>query len=173
MISSEYLGDSETGRPIFDNQRSEMGEFIYQLKYKQDRRVLPKIIALLDRIKGIEKFDFLVPIPPTNKMRPFQPVQLITEALGKKRDVIVLDDVLHNNGKEELKGVTDPLARDELLKEALTLHDKARIKGKAVLLVDDLYRSGSTLNIATDILLDEGGADRVSVLTMTKTRSNR
>ena len=108
-----------------------------------------------------------------NKKRAYQPVQLITAEIGKRRKVSVLDDLLLNSGDEELKGITDPVARLDLLRKALSLHKGERVKGKQILLVDDLFRSGSTLNVATDILLTEGGAARVCVLTMTKTRSNR
>lgn len=172
-VASTYLGVDEFGHDRFDNKRSEMGELVYQLKYKADKSVLPKIVELIDGIKGIEGFDFLVPIPPTNKKRPFQPVELIAEALGQKRKVSVLTDLLDNSGDEELKGVTDPVARNEMLQKALQLKDGNRVTGKKVLLVDDLYRSGSTLRIATDLLYIEGKAANVCVLTMTKTRSNR
>lgn len=43
---------------------------------------------------------------------------------------------------------------------------------KRVLLFDDLYRSGSTLNAITDVLLQAGQATSVSVLTLTRTRSH-
>ena len=133
----------------------------------------PNIITLLDGIGGIEKFDFLVPIPPTKKNRPFQPVEEITVALGKRRGVPVLQDCLLNAGDEELKGVSDPVERDKLLSKALSLQNAIRINGMKVLLVDDLYRSGTTLNLATDLLYNDGKASSVCVLTMTKTRSNR
>jgi predicted amidophosphoribosyltransferase len=51
--------------------------------------------------------------------------------------------------------------------------DVAHTEGKKVLLVDDLYRSGATLNAITDLLLTEGKAASVSVLTITRTRSNQ
>ena len=34
--SSVYLGENEYGRKMFDTQRTEIGEAIYQLKYKRD-----------------------------------------------------------------------------------------------------------------------------------------
>lgn len=171
-VSSTHLGIDEFGHDRFDNKRSEMGELVYKLKYQADPKVVEKIVALLDGIGGIEKFDFLIPIPPTKKNRPVQPVALIATALGKRRKVPVLD-CLKNSGNEELKGVSDPLVRVELLKEALSLTSEKQLQGKKVLLVDDLYRSGSTLRIATDLLYGAGKAAQVSVLTMTKTRSNR
>jgi predicted amidophosphoribosyltransferase len=45
------------------------------------------------------------------------------------------------------------------------------LKGKGVLLVDDLYRSGATANAVTLALLS-GGAARVYFLAATRTRSN-
>lgn len=45
--------------------------------------------------------------------------------------------------------------------------------GKNVLLFDDLFRSGSTLNAITDVLLQQGQAASVRVLTITRTRSNQ
>ena len=124
-------------------------------------------------MEGIEKFDYIVPIPPTNKKRQFQPVELIAQALGERRGVEVLKDLLVNEGDDELKGITDSVARDELLRKAIKLVGKTSVTGKHVLFVDDLYRSGSTLWVATDLLYGEGEAEAVSVLTMTKTRSNR
>src|SRR4051794_32770336 len=82
-LSSTYLGQNEAGYDQWDSTRSEMGELVYQLKYRQDRSTLPKIVKLLDKIKGVEQFDYIVPIPPTDKSRPFQPVDEIAIALGK------------------------------------------------------------------------------------------
>lgn len=150
-----------------------MGELVYDLKYRSDKSAIPRIIDMLIIIKGIEKFDYIVPVPPTNKKRQFQPVELIAQALGGRQGVEVLKDLLVNEGGNELKGITDPVARDELLREAIKLVGETSVAGKRVLLVDDLYRSGSTLRVATDVLYGEGEAEAVSVLTMTKTRSNR
>jgi competence protein ComFC len=173
-VSSAHLGTDEYGHDRFENTRSEMGELVYQLKYKQDKSAVEKIVRLLDNIGGIEKFDCILPIPPTNKSRPIKPVELIAAALGKRRGVRVATGALSNSGNEELKGITDPVARNELLEAALKLDTSGnQFEGKKVLLVDDLYRSGSTLRVATDLLYKQGKASQVSVLTMTKTRSNR
>jgi len=46
-------------------------------------------------------------------------------------------------------------------------------KDRAILLVDDLYRSGATLEAVTKSLLGQGQARKVFALTFTRTRSNR
>jgi predicted amidophosphoribosyltransferase len=173
-VSSTHLGVDEQGRDRFDNKRSEMGELVYQLKYQYDQSAVPKIVALLDGIRGIEDFDFIVPIPPTKKNRPIKPVELIATALGLRRGVTVVVDALTNSGSAELKEITDPVARNELLEAAFKLNaTDDKFRDRKVLLVDDLYRSGSTLHVATNLLYQQGKAAKVSVLTMTKTRSNR
>jgi len=44
---------------------------------------------------------------------------------------------------------------------------------RAVLLFDDLYRSGATLNAVTRVLLEQGEARNVYALTLTMTRRMR
>lgn len=171
--SSTYLGVNEFGHDSFDNVRTPMGQLIHALKYRDDVSAIPVIIGLLDDIKGIENFDYIVPIPPTKKNRKFQPVEAIAVALGQRRGVEVLAGLLTNSGHEELKGITDPLERDELLRVALQFSGGRDIEGKKILLVDDVYDSGSTLRIATGLVYNIGKASSVSVLTMTKTRSSR
>ncbi|MBC6445224.1 MAG: ComF family protein [Alphaproteobacteria bacterium GM202ARS2] len=173
-LSSTYLGPDDNGHDQWDNTRSEMGELVYQLKYRRDQSALQKIIELLDgKMKGIAKFDYIVPIPPTDTSRQFQPVTEIALALGKAYDVDVLVDLLRkNSGGRQIKNVSDIEERQQLLREALSIKSEHQIAGCDILLVDDLYRSGATLNVATDLLY-RAEAGKVCVLTMTKTRSNR
>lgn len=172
-LKSTCLGPDETGRQRFDTVRSEMGELVYQLKYQHKPQKLARMMALLDTIKSLEKFDFMVPIPPTDKSRSWQPVTEIVKALGKRRNVPVLLDLLKKKaGGKALKDITDDDERIEALEQSLTMRRGARIEGCNVLLIDDLYRSGATLSVATN-LLRTARPRRVCVLTMTKTRSNR
>ena len=51
--------------------------------------------------------------------------------------------------------------------------DCARFGNRCVLLVDDLYRSGATLNAVAAALYDLGGARDVFALTITRTTRNQ
>ncbi|WP_180380065.1 ComF family protein [Campylobacter porcelli] len=61
--------------------------------------------------------------------------------------------------------------RARILKDAFRC-DK-RYKNKKILLIDDLFRSGATLNEITKTLYTQGEVDNVYVLCFTKTRSKR
>lgn len=173
-LSSTYLGPDEYGHDRWDTTRSEMGRLVYRLKYRNDKSTIRKIVDLITgKIKGIEKFDLIIPIPSTKKNRPFQPVEEIAKELGRRKRVKVSNFLTKEVGGAELKNVDDPKEREKLLKGKISILGDYDISGKKVLLLDDLYRSGTTLSEATDVLYKKAKVDSVSVLTMTKTRSKR
>lgn len=174
-IDSTLIGYDEYGHEVFDTKRSEMGELLYRLKYKSDKAVLVEIIDtvanfLVNLWKIVDAIAAIVPIPPS-KNRTFQPVLEITKSLSSRLRIPFYDDVLAKTKETpELKDVYVYEKRMELLQNAFHVRSNA-LKGKSILLLDDLYRSGATLNTITDILYQEGKVSHVYVLTLTKTRS--
>lgn len=57
--------------------------------------------------------------------------------------------------------------------ELLKLRIGIYIGIKKVLLIDDLFRSGSTLNEIASVLYKDAGVQNVYVVTLTKTRVNK
>jgi predicted amidophosphoribosyltransferase len=172
-VSSTYLGQDEFGHNIYDTTRSEMGELVYQLKYKHDESVVEEIVNLLLNIKGFDKMNCIVAVPPSNLERTHQPVFSIAIALGAKLNIPVYLDCLVKKSNQELKNIIDSTQRYNLLKQSIQISKKYQLSNQNVLLVDDLYRSGSTLRVATELLYNNCNVKNVYVLTMTKTRSNR
>lgn len=171
---SEYLGVDETGRDRFDTKRTEIGELVYRLKYKSDKSVLPKIVEFIMRIKGYNKMDRIIPAPPSNTSRRIQPVFMVGEELSKKTGVpFIQDAIVRTKATPELKEIFDPAERERILTDALALNQSYNFKGMNVLIVDDLYRSGSTLKAMTKLLYNTARVANVYVVTLTKTRSLR
>lgn len=172
---STYLGVDEYGHKQFDTQYTPIGKLVKDLKYRNDKSTIPDIVEKIrSSVNGIENFDFITAIPPSNTERLFQPVFLICEALSKQVSVTYLENALVKKvTTEELKNVTDFEQRKELLSGKFMLKPGIDLIGKKVLLLDDLYRSGATLAAATEFLYNDCKVQTVSVLTLTKTRSNR
>lgn len=170
---SDYLGDDENGKPRFKNYRTEIGELVYQLKYNRNDSVVQTIITEIKKcISGIETFDFILPIPPSNIHRAKQPVQLVCSALSSEFNVpIIADSLAKMKGATEIKNITEQTKRIELLKDAMVLNNAEKLVGKKLLLIDDLYGSGATLSVATELLYGAKAAS-VYVLTLTKKRTN-
>lgn len=174
-LSSEYLGDNEFGHPRFDTKRTEIGELVYKLKYNNDKSAIKIIIQKIKEcISGIDKFDIIIPVPPSNIYRNRQPVFDIGEALSKEFNIsFVKNAIRKSKTTEEMKNVIEKEKRMKILQDAIELTKKIELKKKKVLLIDDLYRSGATLSVVTNILYELGKVREVCVLTLTKTRSNR
>ncbi|MBO6948255.1 MAG: ComF family protein [Rhodospirillales bacterium] len=171
-VDSIYLGVDQFGHDRFENTRSEMGELLYQLKYRGDQTAVAKMVGLLSGIQGIDTFDAIIPVP-SSAQRAVQPVDAIATALGASRGVPVLTGFLTKNAGPELKNVDFPEERAALLKNAISISGTQNLVGKKVLLLDDLFRSGATLEACAKVLRDDAKVGDICVLTMTKTRSNR
>jgi predicted amidophosphoribosyltransferase len=170
-LSSEFLGYDEFGNAQFDTKRSEVGELLYQLKYKRNPDALERLIQIASEFikKRFSRVDVIVPVPPTRVRRP-QPVFEVATGIGKSLGIPVIVDFVRNvKNIKELKNVYDYSERIKLLEGAHKVHDQS-LSGKVVLLFDDLYRSGATLNAVTQVLYDQGKCSVVYVLTLTKTR---
>jgi competence protein ComFC len=172
--SSDLVGHDEFGHPQFESKRSELGELLYRLKFRRDQSVIPAIAeAAATFVESyLPKFDLIVPAPSSTP-RPEQPVILLANAIGERIGIPVSEDCVWKvRETAQLKNVFDFDERFRLLDGAFEL-DSSVTTGKMVLLFDDLYRSGATLNAVAALLYDQGGAKDVIALTLTRTRSLR
>lgn len=174
-VDSKFIGYDEYGHEVFDTKRSKIGELLYRLKYKSDKTALDDIIDTVakfikNRWKILDDITAIIPIPPSRN-RTFQPVLKITKGLSSCLNIPIHDDVLiKTKNTPELKDVYEYEKRMKLLKNAFSVRGKM-LNGKNILLIDDLYRSGATLNAVTEMLYKQGSVRNVYVLTLTKTRS--
>ena len=177
-VSSKPLELDENGKVLkWDTTYTELGEELHKLKYwKEIGRVENIALPASEFINDCKSEwlpDVIIPIPPSDQNRFFQPVYELAKSIGEKCNLPV-DFVILKKVKPtfELKSVYDSIQRREILKDAFDVEPNS-LSGKHVLLFDDLYRSGETLQAVTEILLNKAKAQRVYVLTITKTRSIR
>jgi len=170
-LSSTFMGDDEFGHPRFDTQRSEIGELLYRLKYKSDQTSVPEIVEAVETLMKAWNpiVDILVPVPPST-YRAVQPVPVLASAIGQRLGIPLADCVTRTRNEPQLKNIFDLDERAKLL-EGLHAVDKSVTHDKSVLLFDDLYRSGATMNAITTELYETGEANDVFALTITRTRS--
>jgi predicted amidophosphoribosyltransferase len=78
--------------------------------------------------------------------------------------------VQREKSPKQLKDAFDYHERITLLENVHNVTSTV-VRGKSVLLVDDLYRSGATLNAVTEALHTKGKASAVFAFAPTRTRS--
>jgi len=172
-VSSVFLGHNQFGHPEYDTKRSEVGELLYKLKYRSNQAAVGELAEAVERF--IKEWnpgaDIIVPVPPSTQ-RSVQPVLVLTEAISKRLGIPLANCVKRVRDIPQLKNVYD---LDERLKLLDGLHevDTSATQDKKILLFDDLYRSGATMNAITTALYEQGKAAEVFALTITRTRSNQ
>ncbi len=173
VLDYHSISATPTGDPYhpFEMKYTELGSRLYQFKYRGDSSVVADIVETAeDFIKrsGI-KVNCVVPAPPSMR-RASQPVIELARELANRLDVPVCENVVVKvKETPSMKNIPDWFERQRVLGEAVGA-GSGDVKGKSVLLVDDLVESGSTLRRAADVLLKDRGAGAVFALGLTRTR---
>jgi predicted amidophosphoribosyltransferase len=161
---------------VFWCERTAIGEALYRLKYALDEEQIPflaKEAVLFLRNMNLLHFSAIIPVPPSDLSREFQPVEVLADAIGKIIDIRVDKEYLQKiRNTSVLKDIFERNERIKQLQGAFEIKDM-RYRNKELLIFDDLFRSGATLNEICKVIKGEGKARNIYILTMTKTRTKR
>jgi len=122
----------------------------------------------LNRYWDLHSLDLLIPVPlhPQRlRERGFNQALLLAEELSRRTGIPVLKTILKKK-KPTLPQVNlSGAEREKGLKGVFYVTEREKLSGKSVLLIDDVYTTGATVNECSKGLL-KGGAERVDVLTL-------
>lgn len=173
-VGTQFLGYNSYGHPEYQTTRTPLGELMFRLKYEQDYSGLEFIAETVAEflVSWNLDFDLFVPVPQTGTKRKQHPVQEIAKFLNELHPMPTSETAVKKiKSIGHLRCVLDYEERASVLKGAFAANPN-ETSGKKVLLFDDLYRSGATLNTIAEALRHEGQAAAVYVLSVTKTRSS-
>jgi predicted amidophosphoribosyltransferase len=160
----------------WDTTYTAIGLELNHLKYWEENErvnIIAHEASTFLKSKTEWNIDLIIPIPPSNTARVFQPVDELAKAIGTICNLPVdFNSLKKLKSTSQLKDIEDPIKRQEILKDAFDIAPYA-FNGKNVLLFDDLYRSGETLNAVCHIIKNKGTSKNVYVLTISKTRSKK
>ncbi|AWF81403.1 ComF family protein [Microbulbifer sp. A4B17] len=172
---STFTGKDQFGRPTFDTTRTYVGELLYQLKYKQDFKKVHPIAQLMHEqiVKKFTDIDFIIGMPPSKK-RDRQPVTAIAERVSALSNKPLSKNLLLKPlATPQVKNITVREERLKTLMHAFALHNDVIQKyltahSYNVLIIDDLYDTGTSLEAVTTILKECSKIDKVYVATVTR-----
>ena len=101
--------------------------------------------------------------------RRYNQAAIIAFALGKDVNLPVLPDLLIRKRHTKTQGHLSAKARFVNVKRAFELNEKYadKIKGKTIILIDDVYTTGATVRECAKVLT-KAGVGKVHVLTLAK-----
>jgi len=150
--------DCIRGEHLFDRGYScveyneQMKQLVYKLKYGKQRYIAYHLAEIMSDklIKiGLENIDVIIPVPLHKKKlreREFNQAQLISKYIAKARGWHVEDKNLIRTKMTLSQNKLSKDERKDNVKNAFLLTKKEELTGKNILLVDDIYTTGSTFN---------------------------
>jgi ComF family protein len=164
----EYCGDCERhshaftqGRAVFVYQGAVIGS-MHRLKYS-DRRDYAPVFAR-EAYRGLHDWidriavDAIIPVPLHRKrrrVRGYNQAELLARELSKLSGVPLETDLLVRTSNTKPQKTLNSSERKNNLKNAFQINKK-RVQLEKVLIIDDIYTTGSTVDAAAAALIGAG-----------------
>lgn len=168
-LSSTYLGDDQYGHARFETVRSEVGEAAFQLKYRQAwEQVEPLAATVVEHIyPRFDRVGLIVPMPASTA-RARQPVTEVALAVGRQVGKPVFTELLLKEPGSSLKNLHGKEEKLAAMKDRLRVANEINNDGRwNVLLLDDLYDSGASMEAACAALKTYPKIGRIYVAALT------
>ncbi len=150
-------------------------EAIHRWKYEGKTSLTPYfgqwMVEGLSHYWNPKELDLLIPVPLHKhrlRDRGFNQALLLVKEIHSQIGIPYLKRALRKRKPTPPQVDLNGLERERGVKGAFEITERDKIVEKSILLIDDVYTTGATVNECAKILL-EGGAKRVDVLTLART----
>ena len=154
----------------FGAYEDELRKLIHLFKYQKIKTLAKPLGELLVRSLPLDrKFDVVAPMPLywlRQLNRGFNQAELIAVPLAKRLNVPLVNALKRVKSTPNQAGLTHAKRRANVA-GAFRVNDRADVRGKRVLLVDDVLTTGATAGAAAAVL-KKAGAKHVTVLTLAR-----
>ncbi len=147
-------------------------ELIHRFKYGKKVPLGKRLGQRLgETINGNSTFlesDFLIPVPlhkSRYRERGFNQSEIIAEEISKVRGIAVSKNVLRRKKNTKDQTNFSPQQREENVRGAFVVTQPEMIRGKNVILVDDVITTGATLSECAR-MLKQAGAEKILGMTI-------
>ena len=165
-------------QPPFDRARAVMRydessrQLVLALKHGDRLHLAPALAQWMRRAGDalLAEADLLVPVPlhwTRLFARRYNQAAVLALALSKAGGPPVLADALIRRRRTPSQGMKNAVARRRNVAGAFALHRKDAVKGKRIVLIDDVLTTGATVEECARVL-KRGGAAKVEVLTLAR-----
>lgn len=157
-----------------DVVREIIHRFKFEGQYKLGRYLTKIALDIIyERIYN-KKLDIVIPVPMLKKdkrKRGFNQAELIADVVSQKINIPVEPELLQKIRKTERQLKLGADERWQNIKDAFAVDDGEKLKGRSLLLVDDIVTTGATSWESTKALY-KAGAEKVTVFSLVSKRIN-
>ncbi len=147
---------------------------IHQFKFGGQIEWAPSLVELLEMAYagwGLPQPGLIIPVPlhPKRlKERGFNQSGLLAGEFARKLRVPVSFDAVIRKNRTEPQTRLNRRERLKNVKGAFELTGAQRVRGRRILLIDDVFTTGTTLSECARVLKSKGGASEVHAVTVTR-----
>ncbi len=177
-VDSHHCGACLTRRRYFTMARAlgcyegPFREAIHRWKYEEKHHLTSffgeKLVEGFWRYWDSHAFDLLIPVPLHTKRlreRGFNQALLLVKELSRKTQIPYAKRLLRKIKPTTPQVHLSGREREREVKGSFHVSRPQEIQGRSILLIDDVYTTGATVNECAKVLLN-AGAERVDVLTL-------
>lgn len=190
-ICSKCYNELKIETKIENYKNKSFNEHLYIFKYEGKVRSLiidykfndkpylsnffTKIIIKNEKIcRKMKNYDIIIPVPIHKKRkheRGYNQSEIIAKQLAKSLGVELVADSLIKQKNTLQQSTLTKKQREENVKQVYKIQNKQKIENRKIILLDDIYTTGSTAEECSKIL-KQNGAKEILVLTIAKDEIN-
>ena len=147
---------------------------IHQFKYGRDISTGSALAVFMAEFDfpdfNFTDYSIIIPVPlhiERLRERGFNQALILAKAIGKKYSIPINFSLLKRIKSTLTQTGLDKSQREKNIRGAFTVTDNAQAKGKSIILIDDVYTTGATLNQCAKTLI-KAGAGKVAALTLSR-----
>lgn len=168
VVSSEFDGYDQWGHERYKNTvYTELGlllnEFKYHNEYGNKDEIVLAVADFIAETGFASDVGFIVPAPPSNRNRDYQPVFEIAQGVSDRLGIDYRPILVRNDTRQAKNTHAVDVHKDISLVGTLPT-------GATILIIDDLYSTGRTLSCCVNILRNDLELSNIYVLALTRTR---
>lgn len=118
----------------------------------------------------IKSYDIIIPVPMHKskiRKRGYNQSELIAKELAKKLEIKIDTKVLIKIRNNKVQSTLNKKEREENTKNVYKIRNEAKIKNKKILIFDDIYTTGATVNACVQEL-KKANVAKIGILTLAK-----
>lgn len=168
--------------PHYDSARSLIKyddisrKIIHHFKYYDKTHLAEYFSQLLQsQMNNNTEYHMVIPIPMHRLKRLFRlynPAQILAQSLGNRLSLPVRCDILSKTKLTKTQTKLTKKQRIKNLRGSFKIHKAEHIKGKSIILVDDVITTGTTIELCAK-LLRQAGAAEIHVCSIARTVLNQ
>jgi ComF family protein len=149
-------------------------DIIHEIKFRNRKYAaigLGNLWAAMADENDFEGIDIIVPVPLHQKKereRGFNQAAELARPLSERFNIPLIEGELIRNRDTNAQSGLSPRGRIENVSGAFTLRSVHDFKHKKILLIDDIYTTGASINECARVL-KQNGASEIRVMTLTVT----